>query len=55
MQIGNAYYPPGIPCVAVGEEISSSVLQYIENRKALGYVPNGADDMSLETIWVLQE
>ena len=48
-----AYYPPGIPCVAVGEEISSSVLQYIENRKALGYVPNGADDMSLETIWVL--
>ena len=50
-----AYYPPGIPWVAVGEEISSSVLQYIENRKALGYVPNGADDMSLETIWVLQE
>ena len=50
-----AYYPPGIPCIAVGEEISSSVLQYIENRKALGYVPNGADDMSLETIWVLQE
>ena len=50
-----AYYPPGIPCVAVGEEISSSVLQYIENRKALGYVPNGADDMTLEKIWVLQE
>ena len=50
-----AYYPPGIPCVAVGEEISDSVLQYIENRKALGYVPNGADDMTLETIWVLQE
>ncbi len=50
-----AYYPPGIPCVAVGEEISASVLQYIENRKALGYVPNGADDMTLEMIWVLQE
>ena len=50
-----AYYPPGIPCVAVGEEISASVLQYIENRKALGYVPNGSDDMTLETIWVLQE
>lgn len=50
-----AYYPPGIPCIAVGEEISASVLQYIENRKALGYVPNGADDMTLETIWVLQE
>ena len=25
-----AYYPPGIPCVAVGEVISESVLQYIE-------------------------
>ena len=50
-----AYYPPGIPCVAVGEVISESVLQYIENRKALGYVPNGADDMTLETIWVIQE
>ena len=50
-----AYYPPGIPCVAVGEVISEFVLQYIENRKALGYVPNGADDMTLETIWVLQE
>ncbi|MBS7052684.1 MAG: aminotransferase class I/II-fold pyridoxal phosphate-dependent enzyme [Veillonella sp.] len=50
-----AYYPPGIPCVAVGEVISKSVLQYIENRKALGYVPNGADDMTLETIWVIQE
>lgn len=50
-----AYYPPGIPCVAVGEVISESVLQYIEKRKAQGYVPNGADDMTLETIWVLQE
>ena len=50
-----AYYPPGIPCVAVGEVMSESVLQYIENRKALGYMPNGADDMTLETIWVLQE
>lgn len=50
-----AYYPPGIPCVAVGEEITPAVLQYIENRKALGYMPNGAEDMTLETIWVLQE
>ena len=50
-----AYYPPGIPCIAVGEVISESVLQYIENRKALGYLPNGADDMTLERIWVLQE
>ena len=30
-----AYYPPGLPCVAVGEVIMSTVLQYIENRKDL--------------------
>ena len=35
----------GFLCVAVGEEITeSSVLQYIQQRKALGYMPNGADD-----------
>lgn len=50
-----AYYPPGIPCIAVGEEITESVLQYIENRKAQGYVPNGAQDMSLQTIVVIEE
>ena len=50
-----AYYPPGIPCVAVGEEITESVLQYIQQRRALGYVPNGAADMSLETIQVVEE
>ena len=50
-----AYYPPGIPCVAVGEEITGSVLQYIQQRRALGYVPNGAADMSLETIQVVEE
>lgn len=50
-----AYYPPGIPCIAVGEEITESVLQYIQQRRALGYVPNGAADMSLETIQVVEE
>ena len=50
-----AYYPPGIPCVAVGEEITESVFQYIQQRRALGYVPNGAADMSLETIQVVEE
>ena len=50
-----AYYPPGIPCVAVGEVISESVLQYIQQRRALGYMPNGAADMNLETIQIVEE
>ena len=50
-----AYYPPGIPCIAVGEEITESVLQYIQQRRALGYMPNGAADMDLETIQVVEE
>lgn len=50
-----SYYPPGIPFIAVGEEITESVLQYIEKRKALGYIPSGAEDMSLELIWIVEE
>lgn len=50
-----SYYPPGIPFLVAGEEITESVLQYIVNRKALGYVPNGADDINLDTIWVIEE
>ena len=50
-----AYYPPGIPCIAVGEEITESVLQYIQQRRALGYMPNGAADMNLETIQIVEE
>ena len=50
-----AYYPPGIPCIAVGEEITESVLQYIQQRRALGYMPNGAADMNLESIQIVEE
>lgn len=50
-----SYYPPGIPFIAVGEEITESVLQYIEKRKDLGYIPSGAEDMSLELIWIVEE
>lgn len=50
-----SYYPPGIPFITVGEEITESVLQYIEKRKALGYIPSGAEDMSLELIWIVEE
>lgn len=50
-----SYYPPGIPCVAMGERITNSVLAYFSNRKANGYVPNGAIDQTLQTITVIRE
>ncbi|MBP9625545.1 MAG: hypothetical protein KBD95_07645, partial [Veillonella sp.] len=50
-----SYYPPGIPCVAMGERITKDVLGYFENRQANGYVPNGAADPTLQTITVIRE
>ena len=49
-----SYYPPGIPFVGVGERITPDVLQYIEMKQSQGYIPNGADDASLETLWVIK-
>lgn len=49
------YYPPGIPVVGIGEEITAEVLAYIQHKQAQGYEPNGAEDMSLETILVVKE
>ena len=46
------YYPPGIPCLGVGEEITEEVLAYIEQKQRDGYVPNGARDRNLDTIIV---
>lgn len=50
-----SYYPPGIPCVAMGERITKDVIAYFENRQANGYVPNGAADPTLQTITVIRE
>lgn len=50
-----SYYPPGIPLISIGEEITPAVIQYMKDKQALGYVPNGAADMSLETIVVLKD
>lgn len=50
-----SYYPPGIPCVAMGERITDHVLAYLGNRKASGYTPNGATDLTLQTITVIRE
>lgn len=46
------YYPPGIPCLGVGEEITEEVLAYIAQKQRDGYVPNGARDRNLDTIIV---
>ena len=49
-----SYYPPGIPFVSIGEEITPCVVKYIEVHKQNGYVPNGANDGTLETVLVLK-
>lgn len=49
------YYPPGIPCLSVGENITEDVLAYIEQKQRDGYVPNGARDRQLKTILVCKD
>lgn len=48
------FYPPGIPAVALGEEITSDVMTYIKEKLKRGYAPNGPADGSLGTISVLK-
>ncbi|KAF1680665.1 aminotransferase class I/II-fold pyridoxal phosphate-dependent enzyme [Veillonella sp. R32] len=50
-----SYYPPGIPFLAVGERITPAVVEYIRERQALGYVPNGCADKSLTNIQVIDD
>ena len=49
------YYPPGIPCLGVGEMITEDVLLYIQQKQRDGYVPNGARDRQLQTILVCKD
>ena len=49
------YYPPGIPCLGVGETITEDVLTYIEQKQRDGYVSNGARDRQLKTILVCKD
>ena len=35
-------------------KLSPMMLQYIEMKQSQGYIPNGADDASLETLWVIK-
>ncbi len=50
-----SYYPPGIPFIAVGERITPAVVEYIRERQAQGYVPNGSADKSLTMIQVIED
>lgn len=49
------YYPPGIPCLGVGETITEEVLAYMKQKQYDGYVPNGARDRQLQTILVCKD
>jgi arginine decarboxylase len=47
-------YPPGIPVLAPGEEITDDVLEYIEYAKAKGCSMTGPEDPTIETLNVLK-
>jgi len=48
-------YPPGIPILAPGELITKEILDYIAYAKEKGCLLTGTQDMSLETINVVEE
>ena len=47
------FYPPGVPILCPGEEISSEILEYALYRKNMGFKVTGVEDASLETIKVV--
>lgn len=46
-------YPPGIPIIAPGEEITSDIVNYISYAKEKGCSLTGPEDMSIDNINVL--
>lgn len=46
------YYPPGIPCLIMGEEITPETIAYIQHKQQMGYKPNGARDVNLHSILI---
>lgn len=50
-----AFYPPGIPVLCPGEEITEALLEYIRFYQAKGMRLSGAVDSELKTIRVCQE
>ena len=50
-----AFYPPGIPVLCPGEEITEALVEYIRFYQAKGMRLSGAADSTLKTIRVCQE
>ena len=50
-----AFYPPGIPVLCPGEEITEALVEYIRFYQAKGMRLSGAVDSELKTIRVCQE
>lgn len=50
-----AFYPPGIPVLCPGEEITEALVEYIRFYQAKGMRLSGAADSRLETIRVCQQ
>jgi len=47
-------YPPGIPILAPGEEITPEILEYIEYAKGKGCFMTGPEDMKIERLNVIR-
>ena len=50
-----AFYPPGIPVLCPGEEITEALVEYIRFYQAKGMRLSGAADSTLKTIRVCQQ
>jgi arginine decarboxylase len=47
-------YPPGIPILAPGEEITKEIVKYIEYSKEKGCFLTGTEDLHVETVKVIK-
>lgn len=50
-----SFYPPGIPVVVPGEEITEEIISYCQELKAAGIPVSGPRDSSLERIQVVKK
>jgi len=48
-------YPPGIPALGPGEEISQEIVDYLLRRPTSACAFQGAEDASLQTLRVVAE
>ena len=48
-------YPPGIPILCPGEEITQEIIEYVEHLKRFGVEIIGTKDEQLETIYIIEQ